>query len=133
MKGLFTVLTILIGSVAATGQQCNRILITRSDTIFLDPDKVAHPEEGRELYFGWISNNMNQKLRSRDEELRKQVFLSFVVGEDGRLSNFKIEKGAGNPYDREALRLIKKHPHKWIPGECSGRNVKSKIIWFVNF
>ena len=106
-------------------------LIIKSDTVFIDPEKAAEPAVGRELYFGWISNNMNQTLRSDDEKLRKQVFVSFVVDEYGRLSNLKVEKGVGNPYDREAIRLIKKHPHKWIPGQCSDKNVKSKVVWFV--
>ena len=108
-------------------------LVIKSDTIFVNPDKAAHPEEGLELYFGWISNNMNQKLVAYDEKLRKQVFVSFVVDEHGQLSNFKLEKGVGNPYDREAIRLIKRHPHKWIPGQCSDKNVKSKVVWFVKF
>jgi protein TonB len=133
MKGLLTALTILLSSLVAIGQSCTVTLVIKSDTIFVDPDKAAHPEEGHELYFGWISNHMNQKLVSNDEKLKKQVFVSFVVDEHGQLSNVKVEKGVGNPYDREAIRLIRKHPYKWIPGQCRDKYVKSKVVWFVKF
>jgi hypothetical protein len=49
MKRLLAVLTILSSSFVAIGQNVPTTLIIKSDTIFLDPDKVAHPEEGREL------------------------------------------------------------------------------------
>jgi hypothetical protein len=52
MRRLFTVLIISLTSFAANGQVCTKTLLIKSDTVFIDPDKVAHPEEGRELYFG---------------------------------------------------------------------------------
>jgi protein TonB len=76
---------------------------------------------------------MKQKLKSFEENQRKQVFVTFVVDERGQLSNLEVIKGLGSPYDREAIRMIKKHPHKWIPGQCGDKIVKSKVTWFVKF
>jgi hypothetical protein len=76
---------------------------------------------------------MNQKLKTVNEQSKKKVFVSFIVDERGRLSNFKLEKGIGDPFDSEAIKLLKNHPHKWIPGQCGTRNVKTKVTSFVWF
>jgi hypothetical protein len=133
MKKLLIVLIFLVGTLDISGQPCTKIDVLKSDTIFFSPEKAAHPAEGWELYLAWFSNHMDQKLKSHDEGSKKRVFVSFIVDKRGQQSNFKVEKGVGNPYDDEAIRLVKKHPHKWYPGQCGTRDVKTKVISFVWF
>jgi hypothetical protein len=132
-KLLLNILIIQFAAFAAIAQPRTKFTIVKSDTIFFDPEKHPFSEEGPALYVSWISNHTNQKLKSHDEETPKKVYLSFVVDERGQLSDFKIEKGAGDAYDSEAIRLVKKHPHKWTPGRCGTRNVKTRMTLPVFF
>lgn len=52
------------------------------------------------------------------------VVVRFVVGKDGKLSDFVIEKNAGYGTGEEVVRMLKKSP-KWIPGVQNGTTVSS--------
>ncbi len=133
MKISSFLLLIMSSAFATIGQPCLKSYVIKSDTIFVEPDKVAQPEHGLELYMGWMSNNMDKKLKSPEGALKTKVFVSFAVDEYGRVLYSKVEVGGGNAFDREALRLIEKHPHKWIPAQCGGKNVKSRRVMVVTF
>ena len=51
-----------------------------------------------------------------------RVVVSFTVGSDNSLSNFKIEKGLDDKSNKEAIRLIKEGP-PWIRGKQSEARV----------
>jgi periplasmic protein TonB len=55
---------------------------------------------------------------------RYTVVVRFVVGKDGKLSDFVIEENAGYGTGEEVVRMLKKSP-KWIPGMQNGRTVSS--------
>jgi len=50
------------------------------------------------------------------------VYASFIVKEDGTISNAKIIRGLGTTYDEEVLRVINLMP-KWTPGMQNGKPV----------
>lgn len=49
-----------------------------------------------------------------------RVVISFMVERDGSLSDFKVVKSIGEPYDDEALRVAKLMP-KWVPARTGGK------------
>jgi len=53
------------------------------------------------------------------------VELSFEVGKDGRPTDIKVERSAGNFYDEKAIELLKKGPG-WIPGK-SGKRAELQV------
>jgi periplasmic protein TonB len=55
---------------------------------------------------------------------RYTVVVRFVVGKDGKLSDFVIEQNAGYGTGEEVIRMLKKSP-KWKPGIQNGTIVKS--------
>jgi TonB family protein len=61
-----------------------------------------------------------------------KVFLSFIVEEDGSLTNMKITRSLGKEEDEEALEIMRKSP-KWIPGEHNGKIVRVKYALNINF
>lgn len=123
---------LLLLNLNVSGQSCTKTMIIGSDTVIVDPEKIASFEKGREEYMGWISNHMNPKLRG-NEEATKKVFVGFIINERGQISGFEIIRGQGDPYDTEAINLIKKHPHKWIPAQCGERKVKTRMILPIRF
>jgi TonB family protein len=63
----------------------------------------------------FISNN----LRVPAENLEGTVYVSFIVNEDGSITDAKILRGLGKNYDEEVLRVINLMP-KWLPGKQNG-------------
>ena len=59
----------------------------------------------------------------KEAELKGRIFISFIVEQDGSITNIKIIRGLGFGTDVEALRIIKRMP-KWNPGEQNGKKVR---------
>lgn len=60
------------------------------------------------------------------------VWVSFVVGKDGKIKNTKIERGVSQYLDAEALRVINAMPD-WIPGKQRGKAVNVSFNLPVKF
>ncbi|GAB4424327.1 MAG: hypothetical protein OHK0039_41430 [Bacteroidia bacterium] len=67
----------------------------------------------------FLSRNLHYPQSARDRSIEGEVFVRFVVGADGQLSDIRIVKGIGGGCDEEALRLVRAMP-RWIPGEAKG-------------
>lgn len=67
-----------------------------------------------------LINFLVKAVQYPDEAKKKgtqgKVFVSFVVGKDGTVTNAKIAKGADPLLDAEALRVVGTMP-KWNPGK----------------
>lgn len=82
-----------------------------SDPDLENPD--AEPRDGFAAYQFYLLNNVRPPVEAGNRGIRGVVELSFLVGNNGRLSDFKIEKSLCNSCDKEAIRLIKDGP-PWI-------------------
>jgi TonB family protein len=60
------------------------------------------------------------------------VFVSFLVNEDGKISNVKVEKSLCDACDKEAVRLVRGMPD-WIPAQKDGKPVTSKAMIAIRF
>jgi len=80
----------------------------------------------------WINDNIKYPQTSIEMNEQGRVFLSFVVEEDGSITNVRVERGISIDLDREAKRVIKKMP-KWVPGESAGRAVRARCRLPINF
>lgn len=63
---------------------------------------------------------------------RKVVLVRFVVGIDGTISKTEILQSAGDVYDREVLRALRKMP-RWNPAEQNGMKVAVSFTQPVTF
>ncbi len=101
----------------------NRIMQSRQATVSLNEtskkreeekikplpkDQDAIPVIGLQAFNRYIENN--KKNPSDTINMHGEVVVSFIVREDGALSDFKIEKSLSKQTDNEALRLIKEGP-----------------------
>lgn len=96
------------------------------------PDVEAKFEGGAAAMQAWIAQNVQYPQTSIEMNEQGKVYLSFVVEEDGSLSNVMIERGVSDDLDREAKRLLRKMP-KWIPGESKGEKVRARCRLPINF
>jgi TonB family protein len=80
----------------------------------------------------WIAENVQYPQTSIELNEQGIVYLSFVVKDDGSVSNIIVERGVSQDIDREAKRLLRAMPH-WIPGEAKGKKVNTRCHMPINF
>ena len=65
--------------------------------------------------------------------IQGRVLCSFIVGKDGKVSNVKIIRGAGDAtLNREAMRVIKQMP-RWKAGKVDGESVAMRVVLPIAF
>jgi hypothetical protein len=75
------------------------------------PLPFAEPADGWSLFEIYIKNNLRIPLHQDLPAYKGAVTISFYVDPDnGRLSDFRVEKSIGTNYDKEAIRVLKEGP-----------------------
>lgn len=80
---------------------------------------------GYEDYKMYLRNNIKYPKPALDNLIEGEVTVSFMVNENGILSDLQVEKGIGFGCDEELIRLIKEGP-KWIPATSNNLPVSEK-------
>lgn len=96
------------------------------------PDVEAKFPGGAAEMQRWIAENVQYPQTSIELNEQGKVFLSFVVEEDGSISQVEIERSVSGDLDKEAKRLLRKMPH-WIPGEAKGQKARTRCRLPINF
>ena len=77
-----------------------------------------------------LQNFLRRHLRTPDELETGQtasVKIKFIVGNKGEMYGYEVVQSAGDVFDNEVIRVLKKMP-KWVPGTYKGQAVTA---WFV--
>jgi protein TonB len=86
---------------------------------------------GEEAMIKFISKNFNYPSDAKRFEIEGRVLITFVVNEDGSISNVKPllpeERRLGYGLEEEAMRVVKMMP-KWKPGKQRNNSVKVQFI-----
>ncbi|GLU54433.1 energy transducer TonB [Dyadobacter frigoris] len=84
-------------------------------------------------YFGgnaamaeFLRKNLKYPVQASRANIQGRVFVSFIVGSDGKIEDVKTLKGIGFGCDEEAERVIRLMP-KWKAGRQSGTPVRVKF------
>lgn len=80
----------------------------------------------------WVTNNVQYPLGAKELGIRGEVYLGFIVEQDGSLTNIEIYKGAGYSLNQEAIRLVKSMP-PWFSSELNGRLVRTRVRLPITF
>ena len=87
---------------------------------------------GLSEFYKFVGSNLKYPAQARRIGIEGKVFVQFVVGKDGSLSDIKVVKGIGAGCDEEVLRIIEKCPD-WNPGFQGVRPVRVRMILPVTF
>ena len=74
---------------------------------------------------GWqkfLNKNLRYPRKAIDQKIQGTVVVSFFVSEEGKLSDFKVEKSVHPSLDEEVIRILKSGPN-WLPAERDGKKV----------
>ena len=80
----------------------------------------------------YLTRNLNYPDSAKKNGIQGMVLVSFIVNEDGTLSNIHTTRGIGFGCNEEAVRLVKNMP-PWKPGKQNGKNVKVNFCQPVRF
>jgi TonB family protein len=78
---------------------------------------------GAEALSKFLSENLKYPALAKENGIEGRVVLSFIVENDGSLTDVKILRDIGAGCGQEALRLVRTMP-KWEPGQHQGRKVR---------
>ncbi|MDD5570171.1 MAG: energy transducer TonB [Bacteroidales bacterium] len=87
---------------------------------------------GEEAMIKFLGENIKYPEKAKKKGIQGTVLISFIIDEEGNVTNAQIRKGIKKVCDEEALRVVKLMP-KWKPGKQSGKPVKVQFIMPVNF
>jgi protein TonB len=87
-------------------------------------EAAEFPLGGREGITKYLNDNIAYSVKEKMRELKVRITVTFVVNKDGSISDIKIERGLGAPFDDEAIRVVMNMP-KWKPA----RNNDKPVNW----
>jgi protein TonB len=87
---------------------------------------------GQQAMYKWLGKNIKYPSQAKRMGTEGKVFVTFVVGRDGRISNVSVTRGIGGGCDEESIRAIQAMP-AWNPGKQGGRPVPVKYSMPVFF
>jgi TonB family protein len=103
-----------------------------NDEVFVEPDEMPEFPGGSDALRQFIASNLHYPYAAQKDGIQGKVFVSFVVNQDGSISNILVSKGVHNLLDEEAVRVIKSMP-RWIPGILNGKPIKVSYTVPINF
>jgi protein TonB len=87
---------------------------------------------GVEALFNYIKKEQRYPLEAQTKHIEGVVYTTFVLNENGSISDAKVLRGIGEGCDEEALRLVNNMPN-WTPGKQYGKPVKVQYNLPIRF
>lgn len=87
---------------------------------------------GHESLTQYLKDNIRYPEEAKANNIEGRVFVTFVVEEDGNISNIKLKRDIGGGCGQEAVRVIKTMP-KWKPGKTSGTITRTTCALPIKF
>lgn len=102
------------------------------DEIFTVVEETATPKGGMSAFYKMVGDKMKYPAQARRMGVEGKVFVQFVIGKDGAISDVKVIKGIGAGCDEEAIRVVQSSP-SWNPGKQRGKAVKQRYTLPIIF
>ncbi len=80
----------------------------------------------------YIANAIKYPVIAQENGIQGKVYVTFVVGKDGKVANARIARGVDPSLDKEALRVVNSLP-TWKPGKQRGKPVNVSYTVPINF
>ena len=86
-------------------------------------DKMAEFPGGFDELKNYLSAHLEYPKTAKEQNIKGRVVLTFIINEDGLVSDITIQKGIGEACDSEAIRVIESMP-RWKSAVQNGRPAK---------
>ena len=112
-------------------------------TVYRVVEKMPEYPEGVEKLMKYIRTSTDNYWKKRypkgkpvsflhEDGISGRVIVSFVINENGQVTDPEVLRRVDKDLDKEAIRIIKSMP-RWIPGEHKGKKVKVRLTLPVQF
>jgi protein TonB len=113
---------------ALTEEEAFLLRVEEQDTALIDEkNRDAEFPGGRVELIRYIYQNIRYPSVAIKQRIQGRVVCSFIINEDGSVSNIALIQGVYSFLDEEALRVIGIMP-RWKPAMKDGKPVKTKCI-----
>ncbi len=102
------------------------------ETVHTQVDEMPVPPGGMDGWIKHMTENLKYPQAARDKKIEGMVVLTFIVKEDGSVSDVEILRGIGVGCDEEGRRVVEISP-KWTPGKIAGKAVNTRMRLPINF
>lgn len=121
---------LFFGFVSKTEAQ---VVMSKIDGVYqVVPDMPIPPGGSMESFIQYFQENLNYPELAKDKGIEGLVAVSFVVREDGSVTDVAILRGIGGGCDEEAYRLVKESG-TWTPGKMDGKAVAVQMRLPIQF
>ncbi len=98
------------------------------DRAMINPEQMPEYPGGNAELMRFLNKNIQYPKTENEKELVGKIILSFIVNEDGKVSNMKLLKGFEkcSKCQNEIIQSLSKMP-QWKPGMNAGKAVKVKM------
>ena len=100
--------------------------------VFTEVEKAPSFPGGEDAFMKFLGTNIKYPAEMKKKKAQGKVFVSFIVEEDGSLSNMKVLRDAGYGSGKESVRVLSMSP-KWRPGVQNGKKVRVQYTVPINF
>lgn len=80
----------------------------------------------------FIANAIKYPVIAQENGIQGKVYVSFVVGKDGHVSDARVIRGVDPSLDKEAIRVVNSLP-RWKPGRQQGETVRVSFSVPISF
>lgn len=87
---------------------------------------------GDDARVAYVVNNISYPAEAKSKGIQGTVYVTFVIEQDGSVSNVKVLRGVHPLLDKEAVRVIQSMPG-WAPGKQRGKPVRVQFNMPVKF
>jgi protein TonB len=92
----------------------------------------ASPKEGLDKFMQYMMDNVKYPSRMRSLGISGTVKVSFIVDEEGKVSEVKVANGLDPELDRQIKEILLNSP-EWIPAYFNGQPTISRRILPITF
>lgn len=102
------------------------------DEVFVVVEQEPQFPGGEEALSNYIHNQRKYPAAAAELGIEGKVVCSFIVNQEGQVTDVTLLRGIGYGCDQEAIRIIKSMP-LWQPGKQNGKTVRVRKNIVVNF
>jgi periplasmic protein TonB len=108
------------------------VVVDDDNQIFTVVEQQPEFQGGYEAMINFIKKNLRYPASARRMGVDGTVYVQFVVGKDGSITEVKTIRGISADCDREAERVVKQMP-AWRPGKQNGKPVFVRFVLPIRF
>ena len=102
------------------------------DGVYLEVEEMPEYPGGEQALMNDLIGSIKYPDEAKKNGIQGKVFVSFVIDEQGKVTNAKIERGVEASLDKESLRVVN-GLKTWKPGKQKGKTVKVAYTIPINY